>query len=218
MKILSVPVPIQDIEPLCQKYHPYGGAGPSTAVYSFGVIENDHIVAGYVWRVPAPGTNQAIAKGTPGVVLGLSRMVAVPRDCRSLKHVSKPLKQQMNKSAKCGISWGVDRGRWPVLVTYSDESCGHTGYVYECSGWTPTARKRQPYATDEQGRRVSVYTNGGTRPHTGYHWITRWEHRLCGQGEEGAWMREHGWRHEPVPGRVWRSGRQAHRWVRRVGD
>lgn len=34
--------------------------------------------------------------------------------------VSKPLRRQMRVE--------IDRGRWPVLITYSDEGQGHTGH------------------------------------------------------------------------------------------
>lgn len=30
----------------------------------------------------------------------------------------------------------IDRDRWPILVTYADEGQGHTGAIYEASGWT----------------------------------------------------------------------------------
>jgi hypothetical protein len=90
-------------------------------------------------------------------VLALSRMVAVPAEQRRLKHISKALKRQMRL---------IDRSRWPVLVTYSDESVGHTGHVYKCSGWTPTTRKRvRTYAVD--GVRTSSYQNGVSRPPEG---------------------------------------------------
>ena len=85
-------------------------------------------------------------------MLALSRMVAVPREKRELRHISKPLRVQMRRR--------IDRTRWPVLVTYSDEGQGHTGHVYKCSGWQATERTRRPTFEDAQGRRQSSYSNG----------------------------------------------------------
>jgi len=77
------------------------------------------VVAAYAWQPPPPGASRAVCPEAPEGVLALSRMVAVPRDERRLQHVSTPLRRQMRVL--------IDRGRWPVLVTYSDEGQGHTG-------------------------------------------------------------------------------------------
>lgn len=147
----------------------------------------------------------------PAAVLALSRMVAVDRSDRRLRHISKPLRHQMMRM--------IDRGRWPVLITYHDEGQGHTGHVYKCSGWTlANAGLSRAYYVDGNGRRKSPYAGGGdvrarlevggaTRVH-------RWEHRVCGLGEAAAWLKDRDWRRVAIPGKVWKSGGQAHRWVK----
>lgn len=136
-------------------------------------------------------------------------MVAVPRDERALNHISKPLRRQMRAL--------IDRTRWPVLVTYSDEGQGHTGHVYLCSGWEKTSRATRPYFEDAAGRRCSSYSNGvhGRREliRAGTTTIQRWEHWACPRGEALRWMTDHGWRLVEVPGKTWRSGSPARTWV-----
>ncbi len=199
---------IADVEPLVVAHHGYGSVSAS-ATYAFAVFENDRPVAGFLWQPPPPGAARSVSPQSPSGVLALSRMVAVPRETRSLNHVSKPLRRQMRTL--------IDRGRWPALVTYSDEGQGHTGHVYKCSGWRATTRAQRPFFEDSEGRRVSSYSNGahGLRGaiKSGVTTIQRWEHWACKPSEALLWMREHGWRRVRVVGKTWRSGNQAFTWV-----
>ena len=190
-------------------YHAYGGTS-ATATYVFGVFEDDVLVAAYTWQPPPPGAAKNICPEEPGGVLALSRMVAVPKNQRRLKHISKPLMVQMKKL--------IDRGRWPVLVTYSDEGLNHNGYVYQCSGWTPTSRNLAKQYVDKRGTRTSPYSRGKTSTKgltfIGEAWLQRWEHWACPKGEVAEHMKKHGWVRRALPGKTWRSGRQAHRWFK----
>ena len=143
------PCSLDVVRDLCAEYHGYGSAG-GVSVYAWAVIENARAVAGYSWQPPAPGAAVSVCPEAPAGVLALSRMVAVPKAHRALKHVSKPLREQMWRL--------IDRTRWPVLVTFSDEGQGHTGYVYQCAGWEKTTRKRVPVFEDAEGRRTSATT------------------------------------------------------------
>jgi hypothetical protein len=121
--------------------------------------------------------------------------------------VAAPLRKMMK--------YVIDRTRWPVLITYSDEGQGHTGHVYKCSGWQPTVRCCRPIKTDEAGRRVSIYRNGvSVGGANGRTWLQRWEHRVCAVGKAAAWMEMHGWIRKQVPGKTWRNGRSAFTYVR----
>lgn len=196
------------VRELCQKYHGYSSVG-NVAVYSWAVYEEDKPVAAYTWLPPAPGAAKSVCPEVPGSVLSLSRMVAVPKAERRLKHVSKPLIKQMKNL--------IDRTRYPVLVTYSDEGQGHTGYVYACSGWTPTTRKKVPFFENDQGERASVYSGGKTGGRDlhkkGYTWIQRWEHWVCPKDEVFSYMQKHGWTRVPYNA-VYQSGNQAYKWVK----
>lgn len=123
-------ITLGEVRDLCTRFHAYGSAG-MIATYAFGVFEDNILVAAYAWQPPPPGAAKAVCPEAPEGVLSLSRMVAVPRENRVLNHVSKPLRRQMKKE--------IDRTRWPVLITFSDEGQGHTGYTYQCSGWHKTA-------------------------------------------------------------------------------
>lgn len=223
MSFNQQPAPLEDVRELCAKYHSYQSAG-DVATYCFGVYENrvgpysyfgerKELVAGYTWQPPAPGAAKSVCPEAPQAVLMLSRMVAVPKEERQLKHVSKPLMKQMKKL--------IDRTRYPVLVTYSDEGEGHTGYVYQCSGWKKTTRAQVKTFVDENGRRVSPYANGSYAKRAGVvreglTWIQRWEHWVCERGIANHWLDMHGWQRIAIPGKTWRSGNQAYRYERRA--
>lgn len=202
-------VRLEDVRALCERHHGYGSAG-NAAVYAFGVFEDGVIIAAYAWQPPPPQAAKSICPEAPEAVLALSRMVAVPKHTRRLNHVSKPLRRQMNIL--------IDRTRWPVLVTYSDEGQGHTGHVYKCSGWEKTTARRAAFFLNADGKRASTYSNGrhGSRflKRGGTTTIQRWEHWACKRGEAGEWMLKHGWVRRAIPGKVWRSGNQAYTYVR----
>lgn len=195
------PCKIPDVANLFEQYHGYGSVG-RLAVACFAVFEDSRPIAAYVWQPPRPGPADVLAPSAPWGVLALSRMVAVPKAERRLKHISKPLRQIMRS--------GLDRTRWPILVTYSDGGQGHTGYVYKCSGWTEDGTFPRKFYTDAHGARRSIYANGA--PSTGLTFggttlLTRWVHRLVPIGEELAYLNSHGWFNVPDPrGRTWRSG------------
>ena len=197
--------PLSMVKPLYERFHGYAGVG-NTATYSHAVVEDERIVASFLWQPPPPGLSKALSAAPGGAgVLALSRMVAVPQDERNLRHISKALKRLM---------WSyVDRFRWPVLVTFSDASLGHTGHVYKCSGWQEDGTVRRPYFVVD-GVRVSSYSSGqhvrGTP--AGHTTLTRWVHRLFPMGGELAWMQDNGWERVEVPGKTWRSGAPAFTW------
>ena len=203
------------VRALFETHHGYKSVSNS-ATYCFAVFEDDEPVAAYAWQPPPPGAAKSVCPEAPQGVLSLSRMVATPRPTddppgtRRLKHISKPLRRQMDHL--------IDRTRWPALVTYSDEGQGHNGFVYECSGWTATVKRKTPINENAAGARCSSYSNGkhGTRDlvRVGSTMIQRWENHVCTKGEAAVWMESHGWRRVPLVGKTWKSGRQAHTYVR----
>jgi len=197
------------VKKLCERFHGYGGAGNSFT-YAFAVWEMGEPVAAYAWQPPAPGAAASVAPEEPSAVLMLSRMVATPKETRALNHVAKPLRRQMKL---------IDRTRWPALVTYSDLGQGHLGHVYKCSGWEKVGEpERRPVFELADGTRVSSYSNGKHDTseiiRKGHTFVQRWEHWITPRGTAGIWLAIHGWRRVPVPGKVWRSGNQAHTWER----
>ena len=196
-----------DILPLLERYHAYKGAGCLGDVWVCR-DERRRTVAGWVWFPPPPGAALATCPTCPAAVLALSRMVAIPKAERDWQ-ISKPLRWIMLH--------GIDRGRWPVLLTYSDAGAGHLGTAYQASRWKRGHTVTRPVYEDEEGRRRSDYNNGkrteGVR-RVGETQITAWTHRVCPPGQEEAHMVAHGWSRVPVPGKRWRSGSQAFTWTR----
>ncbi len=201
------------VRKLCEVYHGYKSTG-NVAVYSFGVFEDDKIVAGFLWQPPAPGAAKSVSKHEPAIVLALSRMVAIPKVERKLNHISKPLRRQMKVL--------IDRERWPILITYSDSSLGHTGHVYKCSGWQKTRKSYNTIYEDNEGNRRSKYNAGETSDlflnKVGVAEIQRWEHWICQKDETKTWLEEHNFRRVPIAGKVWKSGNQAFTIVRKKED
>lgn len=200
---------LTEIKPLFEKYHGYHSLG-RFCTYAWVVTENKIPVAAYIWMPPPLGPATAICPEAPYSVLALSRMVAVPKNERALKHISKPLKYQMK--------YLIDRTRWPVLITYSDEGQGHTGYTYKCSGWTPTIKSNRKFYTNQKGARESNYCGGEEGKKAlicgGVTTLQRWEHRVCPPGGEKQWLEKHGWERKLVPDKFWKSGNQAYRWIK----
>ena len=205
------PVKIDVVKEMCEQFHSYASAG-SIATYAFAVFENEIPVVVFAWQPPPPGAAQAACPEAPEGVLALSRMVAVPKSKRQLRHISKPLRRQMK--------YLIDRTRWPVLITYSDEGQGHTGHVYKCSGWHPTERSKHIFYVDKEGRRASHITseqeNDRGLKQQGRTILQRWEHRICPPGTAKEWMSRNGWYRAKIPGRTWRSGNPAYCWRRKI--
>lgn len=192
--------------PLIEAYHPYKGAGKSGQWWA--CEENGVVDAAFQWMPPLPSAASAVAPGCPHGVLSLARMVASPREERAW-HISKPLKWLMRN--------GLDRERWPVLVTYSDAGQGHSGHVYKCSGWLMDGTRSTPNYEDDNGTKRSIRSAGQTvagLTKSGKSDKTRWVHRACPMGQELEHMHKHGWRHVPIPGKTWASGNQAFTWVK----
>lgn len=205
---------VAEVKDLFARFHAYKSTG-RVCTYAFAVIEDDKPVAAFLWQPPPPNAAKVVCPELQVGVLSLSRMVATPREERRLQHISKPLKHQMKHL--------IDRTRWPVLVTYSDESVGHTGHVYKCSGWKKTARNATTmYTVGDQ--RVSRYSNGvTTKPENAIAssaWIQRWEHRIAQDPVELVALFSKHWDRVPVRARdgtpkLWRSGAQAYTYQRR---
>lgn len=208
-----IEVPLRVVRDLCVRFHGYKSVG-KVSVYSFAVMENGQPIAAFSWQPPPPGAAKAVCPEAPDGVLALSRMVAVPKNERRLRHISKPLRHQMRRL--------IDRTRWPVLITYSDEGQGHTGHVYKCSGWEKTQRARRVFYVDPEGRRASVATSDKRNDRQlrpgGETTLQRWEHWACARGKAAEWMTHHRWRKISLPGRTWRSGNAVFTWVRNATD
>ncbi len=161
--------------PLFEQYHGYGSVGNSMT-YCYGLFEGDCLIAAFTWQPPAHGAAKAVCPDAPWAVLSLSRMVAVPRSERQCQRLSDVLRYQFKL---------IDRTRWPVLITYSDEGQGHNGWVYRAARMKRTNRREAPFYTDQSGARRSSLSNGVSDSSGlvkgGKTFINRWEHWACPQ-------------------------------------
>lgn len=179
--------PVADLTTLFHSHHSYGSVSETCNVCAFAVFEDDKIVAGFVWKTLAFNAARTVCPEAHYGVLALSRMVAVPKDERRLNHISKPLRRQMNML--------IDRTRWPVLVTYSDQGEGHTGHVYKCSGWERTDSNLTQNVEDDEGKRITINSAGRNGMNKVAHSVKqRWEHWVCNKGQADSWIKAHGWR------------------------
>ena len=198
-----------EIKSFFKRYHGYGSVG-ITSTYAFAVYEEGKIVAAFTWQPPIIGAAKSVSRDCYFGVLALSRMVAVDKAERKLKHISKPLKYQMFRM--------IDRTRWPILITYSDESMGHNGFVYECSKFKRTLRSEAIAYTDKDGARVSSYSSGENKNMDGYQrkiiFIQRWENCIVKKENCLRFMEKFGWERVPT-GKKYRSGTWAFRIEKR---
>jgi hypothetical protein len=206
------PIALREARVLVERFHGYGACG-NTATYCIGAVrDSGEVIAAWIWFPPPPGAALAVSPGDRRGALGLSRMVAIPREQR-------PDLPKLSKALRAIARDHIDRDRWPILVTYSDASQGHTGHVYKCAGWQPEGERRAPFLEDANGRRVSTYAGRGRRRSPegmkrGTTTLTRWVHRACARGEEGAWLAR---TFDDVDaGHVWKNGKPARKLVRRV--
>ena len=139
--------PLKDAQDLVRRHH-YTKGGSNTACYTHGLYRvSDGVLMGIVWWLPPTRVAcESVDRERWKQVLSLTRMVMIPgapkNSCSFL----------LAKSVKL-----IKReGRFVALVTYADESQGHTGGVYAASGWQYVGRTGPyPRWEDENGMQVA---------------------------------------------------------------
>lgn len=130
--------------------HHYSRRGSNTACYTHGLFKRgDDRLWGCVWWLPPTRVAcESVNKEQWKRVLGLTRMVCIPNAPKNAC------------SFMLGASERIIRkeGRFVSLVTYADESQGHSGGVYRSANWTYIGRTG-PYPRwidPTTGRQVAV--------------------------------------------------------------
>lgn len=126
------PVPAAEARPFIVEHH-YARGTSTTAVYVFGLFPRAwDLLAGVTWWLPP---TRVAAESVAGPewrrVLALSRMAvhpAAPKNACTflLARSVRAIRQEK---------------RFTALVTYADESQGHTGGVYRAAGWAYAGRR-----------------------------------------------------------------------------
>lgn len=142
------PIALAEAQRLVRTYH-YAKGGSNTAVYTHGLFrKGDEAPYGVVWWLPPTRiAAESVNKEDWRKVLSLTRMVVVPR---VPKNACSFLLSRSVKAIRRD-------GRFVSLVTYADESQGHTGGVYRASNWQYVGRTG-PYQKwqDAAGRQVAT--------------------------------------------------------------
>jgi hypothetical protein len=139
--------PLAEAQRMVREYH-YSKGGSNTAVYTHGLYERTTgTLYGVAWWLPPTRVAcESVNKEQWRKVLSLTRLVAhpdVPRNACSF------LIAESVKRIKAD-------GRFVSLVTYADESQGHTGAIYKASNWHYVGRTGPyPRWVSQDGRQVA---------------------------------------------------------------
>lgn len=159
------------VERMYETYHGYR-KGAGYGVYSFAVYEGEKVVAHYLFKQAIAGLAKSVSPVNPQSVLSLSRMVALPKSERKLKHISKPLMYIIKRE--------IDQKKYRHIVTFSDRSLGHNGYVYQCCGFKQNGITYSEVWEDYMGRRTCPSSSGKSVREAltkkGHAILDRWEY------------------------------------------
>ena len=141
------PVPLTDAQAFIRTHH-YARGGSNTAVFTHGLFRRaEDVLLGVVWWLPP--TRRACESVNAAEwrrVISLTRMAVSPSAPKNA--CSFLLARSLGEIRK--------DGRFVSLVTYADESQGHTGGVYRASGWTYVGRTGPyPRWLDAEGKQVA---------------------------------------------------------------
>lgn len=143
------PAPLREAQDMVREHH-YSRGGSNTAVYVHGLYRReDGRLSGVAWWLPPTRVAcESVDRARWRQVLALTRLVVLPdvppNACTFL----------MARSVRLIRA----DARFVSLVTYADESQGHTGTIYKAGNWTYVGRTG-PYGRwvdPATGRQVSV--------------------------------------------------------------
>ena len=149
--------PLSDATALIVKHH-YAKGSANTAIYRHGLYrreEDDVIVGAALWMPPTKVAAASVSEDWKGVVC-LSRLVVEPSQPTNAASYLLGRSIRIIKSDK----------RFHTLLTYADESRGHTGAIYRATNWQYLTRtKGDPVYVDSEGRQVARKSASKSRTH-----------------------------------------------------
>lgn len=126
--------------------HHYAGGCANTAVFMHGLYRGAELVGVAQWLPPTRRCAESVDVERWRDVLSLSRLAVAPDEPQNA--ASLLIGRSIRLVAKAG--------RWAALVTFADESQGHTGTIYRATNWQYVGRtKPQPRWVDADGRQVA---------------------------------------------------------------
>lgn len=146
------PAPLADARALVIAHH-YTKSASNTG-RAFGAWREGVLVGAVIFLPPPRGSAVKHAISTPARVVSLSRCVVAPDE------PTNAASMLIGRS----LRWIRASRRYDVVVTYADESEGHTGTIYRATNAEYLGRSAPaPFWVDSGGRRVSRIS---TRPRT----------------------------------------------------
>lgn len=139
--------PLKEAQAMVREHH-YAKGGSNTAVFVHGLYRKGECeLQGVVWWLPPTRVAcESVDKQRWQKVLSLTRMVVLPGVPKNACSFMLARSVMMIRKSR----------RFVALVTYADESQGHTGGVYKASGWSYVGRTGPyPRWVDREGRQVS---------------------------------------------------------------
>jgi hypothetical protein len=126
--------------------HHYAKGCANTAVYMHGLYRGDRLVGVAQWLPPTKVCAQSVNRENWRRVLALSRLAVhpdEPQNCASML---------IGRSVRL---IRADR-KWLALVTFADESQGHTGAIYRATNWHYVGRTgAETRWVDSTGKQVA---------------------------------------------------------------
>jgi hypothetical protein len=140
-------IPFSEAAALIRAHH-YARGCANTATAAHGLVRKaDGVLVGAaLWMPPTRVCAESVDREEWRRVLALSRLAIAPGE------------PQNAASLLIGGSVRLLRrsGRWAALVTFADESQGHTGGIYRATNWTHVGRTApEPRWVDADGRQVA---------------------------------------------------------------
>lgn len=139
------PCPLAAAQEMVRREH-YARGSSNTAVYSHGLYFGENLVGCALWLPPTRVAAESVNRENWQRVLSLSRLVVLPEVPTN------------GESFLIGRSIRLIRSeqKWLSLVTYADESQGHTGAIYKATNWEFIGRTGPyPRWVDASGRQVA---------------------------------------------------------------
>lgn len=138
---------LDQAQQMVENYH-YSKGGSNTRVYVHGLYRkaDDKLFGVAWWLPPTEPAARSVNDKEWTRVLNLTRLCCLPDAPRN--------SCSFLLSRSLSIIW--KERKYVSLVTYADESQGHTGIIYKASNWLYVGRVGpHPLWQDEHGRQVS---------------------------------------------------------------
>jgi len=126
--------------------HHYARGAANTACESHGLFQSGVLVGAALWMPPTRVCAESVAGDDWKTCLSLSRLAVAPGIPKNAASFLVGRSIRLIRSGR----------RWTHLVTFADQSQGHTGAIYRATNWRyEGVTKPSPRWVDANGRQVS---------------------------------------------------------------